>query len=276
MTAPPIRPTTPLSRYLVLAASFLVLMVFLTLFFLTEQTADYFAWTINPPLTALFIASGYGASFVLELMAFRQRTWAEASIAIYGVIAFSFLTLVATVLHRDRFHFDDPTFITAAGTWVWLGIYASVPLLMSVAVLDQWQTQGDPPPVRAPISRPLRLGLLTHNLLGIQVGILLFITPQQMAIVWPWALTPLTGRAVAAWLIGLSVTLMVGVWGGDWERLKAVIISYTTFMVLLVISVVRYSTVIDWGAIQIWLFWAYWLTAVAAFGYGWFVERVKQ
>lgn len=268
-----IRPTTLLTRYLLLAASLLVLVVFVNLFFLADQTDKYFAWTINPPLTAAFIGAGYGASFVLEFLAYRKRTWKESRLALYGVIAFSFLMLLATVMHRDRFHFEAPNWYTEVGTWFWLAIYASVPLLMSAAAYDQWQQAGGDPISQNPISRPIRFFYFLHSLLAIQVGVLLFVAPEQTATLWPWALTPLTGRAIGAWLVGIGVTMIECAKAADWEWVGPAILSYSAFVIFVIIAVLRYSSSIEWDTIQIWLFWVFWLAPMLANGYGWFIER---
>ena len=49
-----IKKTTSDIRIMLYVASFLVLSVSLTLYFMPEHTDVYFAWTINPPLTAAF------------------------------------------------------------------------------------------------------------------------------------------------------------------------------------------------------------------------------
>ena len=264
-----IQPSTPLTRMLLLIASFLVLVVFVNLFFLTEETDQYFSWTVNPPITAAFMGAGYGASVILEFMSSRKRTWAESRAGVYGVAAFSYLILLATVMHRDRFHFNADDWYTSVGTWAWLAIYASVPLMLSVAAFDQWQLGGGDPVSTRPISRPLRLLICLHGLLFVQIGALLFIAPEQAAVVWPWELTALTGRAMGAWLVGIGVTIVQLARDGDWEWTKPASLSYICFVILIVIAVARYNGSIAWDEIQIWLFWLLWLIPLLEMGYGW-------
>ena len=66
-----IRPLSVGMRWMLLLASGLVFVVGIQLFLLSEQTERYFAWTINPPMTAAFLGGAYWSSFLLELMAAR-------------------------------------------------------------------------------------------------------------------------------------------------------------------------------------------------------------
>ena len=52
--------------------------------------------------------------------------------AVPGVWAFTLLTLIITLIHVVRFHFDTLIFITKAGTWVWLSVYVSVPIALGI------------------------------------------------------------------------------------------------------------------------------------------------
>ncbi|MBT3190796.1 MAG: hypothetical protein HN736_13310 [Anaerolineae bacterium] len=72
-------------RILLYVASFLVLSVGISLFFLSEKTDIYFSWTINPPLTATFLGAGYLASFLLEFLYAREKVWAKTRVAVPGV-----------------------------------------------------------------------------------------------------------------------------------------------------------------------------------------------
>ncbi len=98
----------PAMRRLLLVASLLVLLVGIPLVLRPEETADYFAWTIQPPLTAAFLGSAYWASFLLEFEASRRRTWDHARVAVPAVFVFTVLTLVATLNNLEKFHFGDP------------------------------------------------------------------------------------------------------------------------------------------------------------------------
>jgi hypothetical protein len=78
-------------RGLLLAAGALVFLAGFQLFILTGQTDLYFAWTIQPPLTAAFLGAGYFPSFLLEVLAAREREWARTRIAVPAIFTFTTL-----------------------------------------------------------------------------------------------------------------------------------------------------------------------------------------
>ena len=59
MTAADHRMTSPAMRRMLYVAGCFVLIAGFQLFVLTDRTEDFFAWTIDPPLTAAFLGAGY-------------------------------------------------------------------------------------------------------------------------------------------------------------------------------------------------------------------------
>ena len=224
------------------------------LFVLTEQTEHYFAWTIQPPITAAFLGAAYWASFALEVLASRERWWDRARIAIPTVLVFTITTLVVTLLHIDRFHFNSSEPIAVFASWFWLAIYAFVPPLLLVFLYRQLRVPGKDELRLRPLPVWLRSLLGIHSIILLGVGIPLFLAPQIASVVWPWKLTALTARAVAAWLIALGIGAGQAVYENDFARLRVAMISYTVFALLELLVLLRYWTNIDWAAIQSWLY----------------------
>ena len=52
------------------------------------------------------------------------------------------------------------------------------------------------------------------------VGLELLIAPQAFDGLWPWRLTPLTGRAVGAWLTSIAVALVAVSLERDWRAIR--------------------------------------------------------
>ena len=101
-------------RRMLMIASVLVFISGTQTFVFAERTAELFAWTVNPPITAAFLGAGYWASGVVEFLASRKRVWAEARVAVPAMWLFTLLTTIATLLHLDRFHLDLFTQRTAS------------------------------------------------------------------------------------------------------------------------------------------------------------------
>jgi hypothetical protein len=143
-------------RRILQIASILVFLAGFQLFFLTEQTDLYFAWTIQPPLTAAFLSAGYFGSFLLEFLASRETEWCKGRIAVPAVFIFTTLTLVATLLHADRFHFTSSNLLARSAAWFWLAIYAAVPAAMLTIWVRQLRIPGADSTPTAHLHRSMR------------------------------------------------------------------------------------------------------------------------
>ena len=240
------RPLTAGLRRLLAVASGLVFLAGVPLFVGTEQTDRYFAWTVKPALTAAFLGASYWSSFFLEFLVSRERVWARGRVAVPGVLVFTTLTLIGTMVHRDRFHFNSPLVIARAVTWFWLAIYAIVPPAMFVLFARQLVIPGSDPPRREPLPRWIRWIVGAEAAVMLPIGAVLFLAPQWAGRVWPWMLTPLTGRAVGAWLVGLGLVTARVIWEADFGRVRPVMITATIFGVLQFVALMRYPGDMQW------------------------------
>jgi hypothetical protein len=237
-------------RALLWVAGVLVLLAGVQLLFFTERTATHFAWTIQPPLTAAFLGSAYWAAAAFEWSAARARTWADARIAVPAVFVFTVLTLIATLLHLDKFHLGSSFgFGTQFVTWAWIAIYAIVPILMVVLWLRQRTAPGVDPPRTHPYPMWLRVVVALQAVLLLVVGARLFLAPAHATAWWPWPLPPLPGRAVGAWAFSLGVAAAHALWEHDARRVRPAAMAYVVFAVLETISVLRYRDVGDWTSV---------------------------
>jgi hypothetical protein len=276
--------TTVGMKLLLYLASALVLAVGLTLFLFPEKTDTLFSWTINPALTAAFLGAAYLAAFVLEFLGARETIWARARVAVPAVLIFTVLTLVATLLHIGKFHFGPEfSLLTQAGTWVWLLVYAIVPVAMAVLLVLQLRTPGIDPPRTAPLPGSIRLVFICQAAVAITLGIALFVVPTQTAeLIWSWLLTPLTGRAVGAWLVGVGVAAGHIAWENDWLRVRAGSIAFAVFAGLQLIVLVRFAfaqtpayaePIVDWGDLRAWLYLTFLVSMLVVGVYGWWASR---
>jgi hypothetical protein len=124
-----VTPLIPPMRWLLYIAAFLVFLAGLVLFVFPLRTADWFAWTVNPPMTAVFLGAAYWSAAGLEVTGARSASWDIARLAVWPVLVFTTLTLGVTLLHLDRFHLSsDAAPLAQVATWAWLAIYAVVPV----------------------------------------------------------------------------------------------------------------------------------------------------
>lgn len=266
--SPSVRPLTTGMRGLLLVFGLLTLLAVGVLYILAEDADRYFAWEVSPPITAAFLGGGFGAGFVLVLLIRRERAWANARVGILTILLFVVLMLLATLLHLDRFYFGSSEAIERFAAWFWLFIYVIVPLAMLALLAVQVRVPGSDPP------RQRTLPSWFAWLIGLQgtvmaiTGAGLFIAPRVVGTVWPWVLTPLTGRAVGAWLIALGVGLALVIREHDLIRLRATMPAYAVFGALQLGALARFTEQVRWGAAA----WVYTLvtTSILAAGlYGW-------
>ena len=75
-----------ITRVILIAFVVLTALATYALYVQSARTQTGFAWTIQPPLTAAFLGSGYAAGCVLTILALRARTWAEARLTATTVL----------------------------------------------------------------------------------------------------------------------------------------------------------------------------------------------
>jgi hypothetical protein len=244
-----LKPLVPGMRWLLFAASVLVLLAGLQLFVFTERTGTFFAWTIANPLAAAFLGAGYWASVSIEALAGRQRVWANARIAAPTVFVFTVLTLVATLLHLGQLHLGAQfPATTRIVTMAWIAIYVLVPALLLVVFAVQARTPGVDPPRSAPLPAWMLVLLGAQGVLLLGAGIALFAAPGPAAAMWPWKLTPLLAQASGAWLISLGVAAVHAIRERDARRLRPAAVGYILLTVLQAIALVRFPDRFAWGS----------------------------
>jgi hypothetical protein len=211
---------TAAMRWFFRLAAGLALIAGVLLFGLATETDDYFSWTIEPPLTAAFLGAAYWAAFVLLAWSAVQESWLRARAAIPPVLAIAALLLIATLAHLDKFDFDS------VFGWFWTIVYVLVtPLLV---VLLARERRLEPPAIEPGPSIPLWLRAVLSLQAGVMLalGAALMIGPEDAAELWPWTLTPLTGRAIGAFLIGFGVAAAFAVRDDQMRRLRGAAYAY--------------------------------------------------
>jgi hypothetical protein len=225
------------------------------------DTDRFFSWTIEPPLTAAFLGAAYWAACVLLAWAARQQDWPRARTALPPVLTIAVLLLVATLIHLDRFHHD------LYGRF-WLVVYVIVvPLLVCLI----WaQPKGPPIEVPAVLRLPgwLRAALAVQGAALIAFGVLLFAAPVAFASIWPWPLTPLTGRAVGAFLCGFGVAVAFALWENDLDRLHGSALAWAALGALELLAVAIHAGDLDASGPATALYVAFFASVLGVGAYG--------
>lgn len=234
-------------RAILVAAACLVFLAGLQLTVFPLRTADWFAWTIDVPMTAVFLGAAYWSSAVLEVAGARSRGWGRARLTVWAVLAFTTLTLVVTLVHLDKFHLaaDQPTSARLV-TWGWLAIYAGVPVAMLAAIVLQTRSRAPAlPSSRRPLPTGLRLLLTVLGAVLLVSGTALLVVPGSVSGAWPWPLTDLTARAIGAWLVGLGWAAVHARLIDDVASVRPLGLTGVTFVLLQAVALLRYGDALD-------------------------------
>ncbi|MET0932178.1 MAG: hypothetical protein ABWX56_00580 [Mycetocola sp.] len=225
-----IRPITKVVAVLVLP--FLAAAVVL-LYFFPADTERLFAWTIQPPLTAMVLGAAYAGGIWFFVQVLRQDRWHRVRHGFPGALLFATLLAIATVLHVDRFHAGHISFLT------WATLYLVTPVLLLAVLIVNWRAdRGRPDAVDTTIPWPVRIVLAIFGAVSLVTGLVLFFAPTMAIGSWAWDLTPLTARVV-----GTVLTLpgTVHIWllvDSRWSAFRWIFQAQMVSLVLLNLAVV--------------------------------------
>ena len=248
MNATEERRLIPLMRAILWVGGFFVLIAGVQLWVFSGRTDDYFAWTIQSEMSAAFIGSFYWAASILALLSARQETWARARLGVPGVLAFVWLTLLATLLHLDLFHLDEGPFTAKAAGWTWLIVYVVEPPVLLLAFVLQLHAPGGNPPRVDRLPDGYRAVLAVLGGVLVLLGIAMFVAPLEVAEHWPWPLTELTSRAIGAWMVATGGLLWAIRWEDERSRIRMGTYMPVAFATLAAIALVRFSDEVDLGS----------------------------
>ncbi len=171
------------------------------LYFLPGQAASHYAWPLMPRINAAALGAGYLAGMIATTLALRARWWRSVTSLLPGFIALALVAVAATILHEDRFRWDYVL------TFVWTVVYAGLP----PAIAFLWWRQQRVAPPAPPRDPAVRIVAAVSLALGVVLGALalaLLVAPVETADRWPWPITPLVARVLAAWYALAAGTLL--------------------------------------------------------------------
>lgn len=183
----------------------LLFVAFAVLTFWPDNTEQLFAWTLRPSMTALLLGAGYLSGAYLTARISLARQWHHVAIAVPALTAFVWLTALATVLHWDRFNHGHIMFA------IWVLVYAVTPFALPLLWLrNRAADPGTPDAHDAVLPRAVRRVIAVAGAAELAIGVWMFAWPDSAVGLWPWRLTSLTARVLAAWFVmpGLSALLI--------------------------------------------------------------------
>lgn len=237
----------------VLAAIIVPVLVtaFIILYLFPNDTGRLFAWPIKPPMSAMLLGATYLGGAYFFARAALTRQWHTVRLGFVPVSTFAGILGIATLLHWDRFTHNHIAFM------LWALLYFTLPpVILLVWYLNQQANRADIKTPERPFSRGLRLALAAVGAVMVAASALLLTFPQVMIPAWPWALSPLTARVMAAMfalpgLVGLGVAA-----DGRWSSASILFQAQGLSILLFLIAIVRAIDNIEWSKWGSWAFLA--------------------
>jgi len=259
----------------VLAAVVTAILVtaWIVLYLWPEQTDRRFAWTVAPTMTPMLMGAGYGSAALFWARVTAGRRWHTVGVGFLPTTLFTWMLLAATLLHWDKFHHGTGVFR------LWLWVYIVTPV--AVPAVWAWNRRRDPGVPNAndpPFPKPVVAALIASGVVMLAIAAWLFFFPANAIEVWPWALTPLTARTVAAFVALPGVAWLAIAADGRWSATKVVVVTLALGLVFLLVAVARAWSEFDTSRP---LTWAYvgglagTLAALAAW-YAWMERRSSE
>ena len=192
-----------------------------------SETARHFAWPIKPNVTAALLGAFYMASAWVFVVAVFAKRWEMIRVIMIPIILFTFIELLATFVHWDRFAVGTTPFN------VWFASYLLPPPILAACYVWQ-QRRAVPRSFDAPLARPVRITMFVIGAVLSIDGALTFMWPKLLIDTAPWTLTPLTTRALCGWLVALGTMMLSVAYENDRDRARVV----SPFFILLLPAVV--------------------------------------
>lgn len=228
---------------------FLVAAAFLLLV-LPGGTEQHFAWTIDPPITAMLLGSAYAGGIWFFAQVATQRRWHRVRHGFPAVLVFSTLVSASTFLHWDRFHFGHISFFT------WVALYLTTPLLVLVAIIVNLREDDGAPEAEEEVTipAPWRYVLALVGAAASVTGLVLFAVPSLLIGAWAWDVTPLTARIVGAVLTLPGLVNVWMLWDSRWSAFRRVFQAQLVSLACIVIALVVRVGDLEWSRPSSWLF----------------------
>jgi len=223
----------------VVAAGIVPVLVaaFVILYFYPGRTKELWAWTIAPTMTPMMMGGGYLAGAWFFGRTARSSEGHRALTGLLGTTVFTSLLLLATILHWDRFNHTHVSF------WAWLALYIVTPALLPLLWFNNGRTDPGTPSPRGDTVVPQRTRMVVATIGGAQLlfAVVMFVHPAYAVQHWPWKVTPLTARVIAAFLAFPATTWLAFALDDRWSSFELPMETATIGLGLVLVATLRAS-----------------------------------
>jgi len=230
-----------------------VVLVLLTaaviLYLFPDKTAELFAWTIQPTMSALIMGAGYAAGAYYFARLFFAPKWHWVGNYFPAIATFTSVLGLTTILYWDKFNHNHISF------YAWVLLYFTTPFLLPILWLRNRRTDpGTPDPYDLVVPQPVRVatGLAGVGLLC--VAAVMILLPDVAIRVWPWKLTPAVSLSIGGWLSAPGVCYVLFLFEPRWSAWRIIIQHQLVAVSLILLGAVRAWSEFDTSNPATWLF----------------------
>ena len=217
-----------------------------------------FAWNVQPTVMAAVLGAFYVSSALLFLLPFFARRWEMIRVMILPTALFCAAELAATFLHWSKFSLGTAPFI------VWfLSYLLPPPIFVALYWLQErrLRRRASAAVATEPLLAVARLALLFWGGLLAAIAVFFFVAPQALIAIAPWPMTPLTARALVAWLLMAGALMLSMARENDRTRVLLGVPMLLLMFPMVTIQIARFAGQVNFANIA--LFAGLGITAVA-------------
>jgi hypothetical protein len=222
----------PATRIVSVAIVPFLVVAFVVLYLFPGDTDRLFAWTITPTLTAMVLGAVYLGGAYFFVRAARSTQWHAIKAGFLPVTTFATLMGIATVIHWDKFNHHQLAF------WLWAGLYFTTPFLVFGVWLSNRRTESPPTAGDRMVPQPIAMVVGLLGVLACATTVFVFLDPTKAITWWPWLLTPLTARVMAA-ILALGAAAIGALGEGRWSSMRIMIQVEAVMLGLIAVAVLR-------------------------------------
>jgi peptidoglycan/LPS O-acetylase OafA/YrhL len=151
-----------------------------------------------------------------------------------------------------------------------------VPVLLVWALVEQRDMRGRDPVDAHRLPRLLRRALIFEGAVMLAAGALLLVAPGAADDVWPWALSPLTSRAIGSFLVGIGLAALIAAREDDPLAFRGAALAYAVLGLLELLALNLHTADLGDRPLATSLYAAFWVAVVLTGGYGLSAARASS
>ena len=210
------------------------------------HTEDFWSWPIAPDLSQIFMGAGYGAGAYFFTRAALASRWHTVSAGVLSAAFFAAVIVVVTIVHWDRFNHGDAPFWAAFAFYAWVIVYGAAPFVVGGLWLRNNRTDPHrPEPGETLVGPEVRLAARAVSIVLGVTALVLLIRPSIAVEHGPWALTPATTRALAAYMAQVACGALLVSLDERWSSWRLLLQTFLVATGLLLVGLIR-----AWGELE--------------------------